>query len=60
MADGDGNVRFQINSAGQTSFNYNVTVTGTVSADPATAANHLVTNRQMVQAALAMSLFTSF
>ena len=60
MADGDGNVRFQINSAGQTAFNYNVTVNGTVSAEPATAFNHLVTNRQMVQAALAMSMFTSF
>ena len=60
MADGDGNVRFQINSAGQTAFNYNVTVNGTVSADPATASNHLVTNRQMIQAALAMSLFNSF
>ena len=60
MSDGDGNVRFQINSAGQTEFNYNIIVNGTATASPATADNHLVTLRQQIQTALAMSLFNSY
>ena len=56
LSDGDGNIRQTFNNAGVATFNAAVTVTGTVSANDATANGHLPTFRQVQNLTLAYML----
>lgn len=56
LSDGDGNIRQTFNNAGVATFNAAVTVTGTVSANDATANGHLTTFRQTQNLTLAYML----
>lgn len=57
LSDGDGNIRQTFNNAGVATFNAAVTVTGTVTANDATQATHLLTYRQANNLSLVYMLF---